>query len=148
MENRTILLIEDNPSDIALTKRAFEKANIANPLEIKEDGQDAIDYLFAQNSFSGRDIYDLPALILLDLKLPNMDGLEVLKRIRENPITKRCLVVILTSSKEDQDLAMGYDLGVNSYIRKPVDFTQFVEVVKQLGFYWLLLNEVPPALKR
>lgn len=146
MENKSILLIEDNPSDIALTVRAFEKANIINPLVVKEDGQEALDYLFAENTFSDRDINDLPALILLDLKLPIIGGLEVLKRIRENPITKRCLVVILTSSKEDQDIAMGYDLGVNSYIRKPVDFNQFVDAVKQLGFYWLLLNEAPPEI--
>ena len=147
MENKSILLVEDNPSDIALTIRAFEKANILNPLIVKEDGQSAIDYLFAQGEFSDREIDDLPALILLDLKLPIIGGIEVLKQIRENPITKRCLVVILTSSKEDQDLAMSYDLGVNSYIRKPVDFNQFVDAVKQLGFYWLLLNEAPPSIK-
>lgn len=143
MKTKSILLIEDNPSDIALTMRAFEKANIINEVVVKEDGQEALDYLFAKNDYAERDIYDLPALILLDLKLPIISGLDVLKNIRENPITKRCLVVILTSSKEELDLTKGYDLGVNSYIRKPVDFNQFVEVVKQLGFYWLLLNEYP-----
>ncbi len=146
MDNRTILLVEDNPSDIELAKRAFEKANIINPLIIAEDGQEALDYLFAAGAYTGRDKTKLPALILLDLKLPIVSGLEVLTRIRENELTRRALVVILTSSKEEQDIAKGYDLGVNSYIRKPVDFYQFVEAIKQLGIYWLLINEPPPSI--
>lgn len=139
-----ILLVEDNASDIGLTKRAFEKSNIVNPLVVVEDGQDALDYLFCQGKFKDRDSSEQPSLILLDLKMPGLGGLEVLEQIRANPITRRLLVVILTSSKEEQDVAAGYDLGVNSYIRKPVDFTQFAEVIKQLGMYWLVLNE-PPA---
>ncbi|NNV56234.1 response regulator [Limnovirga soli] len=144
MNNKTILLVEDNQSDIALTKRAFKKANIANPLQVAEDGQEALDYLFAEGPFSQRDKNDLPTIVLLDLKLPIVDGLEVLKAIRGNILTKRLPVVVLTSSKEEMDLAISYDLGVNSYIRKPVDFTQFAEVIRQLGLYWLVLNEAPP----
>ena len=146
MKTRNILLIEDNPSDIELAKRAFEKANILNPLIVAEDGQEALDYLFATGIYSQRDKTELPALILLDIKLPILDGLAVLKRIRETELTRRLLVVILTSSKEEQDIATGYDLGVNSYIRKPVDFFQFAEAIKQLGIYWLLLNEAPPSV--
>ena len=145
MKTRNILLVEDNPSDIELAKRAFQKANIVNPVVIAEDGQQALDYLFATGEYSGRDKTELPAIVLLDLKLPIIDGLEVLRRIRSNESTRRLLVVILTSSKEEQDVANGYDLGVNSYIRKPVDFHQFAEAIKQLGIYWLLLNEPPPA---
>jgi two-component system, response regulator len=144
MNNKIILLVEDNQSDIALTKRAFKKANIANPLQVAEDGQEALDFLFAEGPFSQRDKNDLPTIVLLDLKLPIVDGLEVLKAIRGNALTKRLPVVVLTSSKEEMDLAISYDLGVNSYIRKPVDFTQFAEVIKQLGLYWLVLNEAPP----
>ncbi len=146
MKTRNVLLIEDNPSDIELAKRAFEKANILNPLIVAEDGQEALDYLFATGIYAKRDKNELPALILLDLKLPIIDGLEVLKRIRGSELTRRLLVVILTSSKEEQDIATGYDLGVNSYIRKPVDFFQFAEAIKQLGIYWLLLNEQPPSV--
>ena len=145
MRTRTILLVEDNPSDIELAKRAFQKANILNPVVVAEDGQQAVDYLFATGEYSSRDKTELPSIVLLDLKLPIIDGLEVLKRIRSNELTRRLLVVILTSSKEEQDVASGYDLGVNSYIRKPVDFLQFAEAIKQLGIYWLLLNEAPPT---
>ena len=144
MKTKTILLVEDNPSDIELTKRALTKAKIANELVVAEDGQEALDYLFGTGNFASRD--DLPriAMILLDLKLPKVDGLEVLKRIRANARTKRLPVVILTSSQEQQDIIKGYDLGANSYIRKPVDFTQFAEAIKILGLYWLVLNEPPP----
>lgn len=146
MRTRTILLIEDNPSDIELAKRAFQKANILNPVVVAEDGQEALDYLFATGAHKDRIKTELPSIVLLDLKLPIVDGLEVLKRIRANELTRRLLVVILTSSKEEQDVAKGYDLGVNSYIRKPVDFIQFAEAIKQLGIYWLLLNEPPPNI--
>lgn len=140
-----ILLVEDNPSDIGLTKRAFEKSNILNPLVVVEDGEEALNYLFCEGPYAGRNSEEMPALILLDLKMPGLGGLEVLKKIRENKLTKRLLVVILTSSKEEQDIAAGYDLGINSYIRKPVDFHKFADVIKQLGMYWLILNE-PPVL--
>jgi CheY-like chemotaxis protein len=141
---KIILLVEDNPSDIALTKRAMVKSHIANEVEVAEDGQDALDYLFGAGAYAGRDVTQLPALVLLDLKLPRVDGLEVLRRIRSESLTRRLPVVILTSSKEEQDLATSYDLGVNSYIRKPVDFEQFVQAIQTLGLYWLVLNEEPP----
>lgn len=141
------MLVEDNPSDIALTKRAFDKSRIANPLVVAEDGQEALDYLLGTGPHAGRDPSDLPALILLDLKIPKVDGLTVLKRIRADSRTRRAPVVILTSSVEEQDLATGYDVGVNSYIRKPVSFDQFVTAIGQLGIYWLVLNEEPPKVK-
>ena len=144
MKDKVILLVEDNPSDIGLTKRALEKNVITNRLVVAEDGQEALDYLFCTGAHNARDIADLPVLVLLDLKLPRIDGLEVLRRIRADNRTRRQPVVILTSSAEERDLAMGYDLGTNSYIRKPVDFQQFAEVVKQLGLYWLVINEPPP----
>jgi two-component system, response regulator len=145
---KIILLVEDNPSDIGLTRRALAKSHIANELVVTEDGQDAVDYLFSSGAYAGRDVTQLPALVLLDLKLPRVDGLEVLRRIRIDPITRRMPVVILTSSKEEQDLAASYDLGVNSYIRKPVDFIQFAQAIEQLGLYWLVLNEEPPKPTR
>ncbi|MEI7638254.1 MAG: response regulator [Syntrophus sp. (in: bacteria)] len=147
MITKTILLVEDNPSDIGLTKRALTQANIANELVVAEDGQEALDYIFGTGHYSGRDVLPLLALILLDLNLPKVDGLEVLKRIRANARTKRLPVVILTSSVEESDLIRGYDLGINSYIRKPVDFSQFAEAIKILGLYWLVLNEPPPFEK-
>jgi CheY-like chemotaxis protein len=147
MNTKTILLIEDNPSDIDLTKRALEKGHILNALVVASDGQEALDYLFGTGAHAGRDTADLPALTLLDLKLPKVSGLDVLRRIRAETITRRMPVVILTSSREEQDLAASYDLGVNSYIRKPVDFGQFVESVAQVGLYWLVLNEEPPRVR-
>ena len=137
-------MIEDNPSDIALTKRALERARIVNRLVVAEDGQEALDYLFGTGAYVGRDPADIPLLTLMDLKLPKVPALDVLRRIRSNPKTRRVPVVILTTSNEEQDIAMGYDLGVNSYIRKPVEFNQFLYTMEQLTLYWLLLNEPPP----
>ena len=147
MNPKTILLVEDNPSDIELTKRALGKSHVANELVVAEDGQEALDYLFGERTYAGREITQLPALVLLDLKLPKVDGLEVLQRIRADQQTRRQPGVVLTSSKEEQDLAASYDLGINSYIRKPVDFVQFVQTIQQLGLYWLVLNEPPPKVK-
>lgn len=144
MSEKIILLIEDNHDDEALTLRALKKNNILNEVRVARDGQEAVDYFFGQNAA----INPEPAVVLLDLKLPKMDGLEVLRRIRADERTKAQPVVILTSSKEEQDLLNGYRLGANSYIRKPVDFIQFMEAVKQLGLYWLMLNECPPSQKK
>ncbi len=135
------MLVEDNPDDEKLTLRAFSKNMIANPVIVAHDGQEAVDYLFDPGK-------ELPAIILLDLKLPKISGLEVLKRVRANARTKLVPVMILTSSKEDTDLIAGYNLGCNSYIRKPVDFDKFVEAVGQLGLYWLVINEPPPSGSR
>ena len=145
MKNKNILLIEDNPDDEALTLRALNKNNIMNEVIVARDGAEALDYLLCRNAHAGRDPENQPTLVLLDLKLPKVDGLDVLKEIRTNPSTKLLRVVILTSSKEEQDLINGYRLGANSYIRKPVDFGQFMEAVRQLGLYWLMLNEAPPC---
>ncbi|HTC36184.1 MAG TPA: response regulator [Bryobacteraceae bacterium] len=147
MISQSILLIEDNSSDIALAKRAFEKARIVNELVVAEDGQEALDYIFGLGAFAGRDPAEIPLLTLMDLKLPKLSALDLLKRIRADARTRRMPVVILTSSNEDQDIAAGYDLGVNSFIRKPVDFNQFVHTVEQLALYWLLLNEPPPLAR-
>jgi two-component system, response regulator len=145
MSNKVILLVEDNPKDEALTLRALKKANILNPVVVAHDGVEALDYLFARDGDTAK---PLPQLILLDLKLPKIDGLEVLKRIRGDERTQILPVVILTTSTEDKDRLDGYRFGANSYIRKPVDFLQFVEAVGQLGLYWLVLNEQPPAIAR
>jgi two-component system, response regulator len=145
MSNSPILLVEDNPDDEALTLRAFRKNNIQNEVVIARDGVEALDYLFGTGAYTGRDLTIMPQIILLDLKLPKIDGLEVLQRLRADPRTRLLPVVILTSSKEQQDLIEGYSLGANSYVRKPVDFTQFIEAVRQLGLYWLVLNELAPA---
>ena len=141
---KIILLVEDNPDDQALTQRALRKNNITNEVVVTRDGVEALDYLFGTGTHAGRDTHEQPALVLLDLKLPKVDGLEVLRRLRGDPRTRLLPVVILTSSKEDRDLVSGYSLGANSYVRKPVDFTEFMEAVRQLGLYWLLLNEPPP----
>lgn len=145
MTDRNILLVEDNPSDVALTRRALAKGRIGNEVVVASDGQDALDYLWGEGRYSGRNVADQPALVLLDIRLPKIDGLTVLRHLRADARTRRLPVVILTSSNEESDKAIGYDLGVNSYIRKPVDFDQFVVAVARLGLYWLVLNEVPPA---
>jgi len=141
MHQKTILLVEDNPDDEVLTLRALRKNNITNEVTVVRDGQQALDYFFGE----GADTRSAPTVVLLDLKLPKIDGLEVLRRIRADQRTCLQPVVILTSSKEEQDLVNGYRLGTNSYIRKPVDFDQFVEAVRQLGLYWLILNEIPQS---
>ena len=148
MFNSTILLVEDNPDDEALTLRAFQKNNIRNGVVIARDGVEALDYIFGTGAHAGRDPEDTPAVILLDLKLPKIDGLEVLRRLRSDQRTRLTPVVILTSSKEEQDLIRSYSLGANSYVRKPVDFTEFMEAVRQLGMYWLVLNEPAPLKGR
>ena len=142
MRDRSILLVEDNPDDEALTRRALAKNNIQNEIVVARDGAEALDCVFGTGAHARRPMS--PELVLLDLKLPKVDGLEVLRRIRSDPRTRLLPVVILTSSREEKDLVNGYGLGANSYIRKPVDFSQFVEAVRQLGLYWLVLNEPPP----
>lgn len=139
-----ILLVEDNPDDVELTLRAFEKNEFSHGVVVTRDGAEAIDYLFATGAYSERQREDLPSLILLDLKLPKLSGLEVLRKIRDDEMTRRIPVVILTTSDDDTDVINGYDLGVNSYIRKPVGFDVFMETVRQLGLYWLTLNKMPP----
>lgn len=146
--NRIILLVEDNPDDVELTLRAFEKSKVANAIVVARDGAEALDYLFAGGVHAGRDPDAAPEVVLLDLKLPKMDGLEVLRRMRADERTRRLPVVILTSSNEEQDVVSSYDLGANSFVRKPVDFAQFVEPARQLGLYWLLLNQPPPPGRR
>jgi len=143
--DKTILLVEDNPDDEALTLRALKKNNIRNEVVIAHDGAEALDYLFGTGQYTGRNTDVLPQVVLLDLKLPKVEGLEVLRRVRADKRTKLLPVVILTSSNEEQDRIDGYGLGANSYVRKPVDFTQFMEAARQLGLYWLILNEPPPS---
>ena len=145
MTDRAILLVEDNPDDEALTLRAFKKHNITNEVVVAHDGAEALEYLFGTGRYAGRDLRLMPQLILLDLKLPKVDGLEVLRQLRADDRTRLLPVVVLTSSTEERDLVESYRLGANSYVRKPVDFTQFVEAARQLGLYWLLMNQAPPV---
>lgn len=144
-EEKVILLVEDNPDDERLTLRALEGNNIKNKVVVARDGAEALDYLFGTGAFTGRDLSVMPQVVLLDIKLPKVDGLEVLRRLRANELTRLLPVIILTSSNEEQDRLDGYALGANSYVRKPVDLTQFVQAVRQLGLYWLLLNEPAPS---
>jgi len=145
--SKTILLVEDNPDDAKLTLRAFKRNNMLNPVVVARDGVEALDFLFARGAYAERAGKPPPTLIILDLKLPKLDGLGVLKAVRDDERTKLIPVVILTSSKEDQDLVQGYSLGANSYVRKPVDFTEFQEAVRLLGIYWLMTNQPPPKRK-
>jgi len=142
--NKVILLVEDNPDDVELTLRAFKRSHLMNPIVVARDGIEALDFLFARGPHAERANAPLPTLAILDLKLPKLDGLGVLKAIRADQRTALLPVVILTSSKEEQDMISGYSLGANSYVRKPVDFTEFLEAVKVLGIYWLMINETPP----
>jgi CheY-like chemotaxis protein len=148
MEDKVILLVEDNADDELLTLRALKKNNIRNEVVVARDGSEALDYLFGTGVHSGRDLSVMPQIILLDLKLPKMDGFEVLNRVRASEMTKFLPVVILTTSNEDQDRIRGYDLGANSFVRKPVEFEKFIEAVRQLGLYWLILNEPAPVPRR
>ncbi|MEN8177665.1 MAG: response regulator [Pseudomonadota bacterium] len=143
MPQKTLLLVEDNLDDEALTLRALKKHNLANRIDVARDGQEALDYLFGEGEHQERDTGEQPQVILLDLKLPKVDGLQVLERLRAEPMTRHIPVVVLTSSDDEQDLIRSYDLGANSYVRKPVDFEQFLEAARQLGLYWLVLNEIP-----
>lgn len=145
MSAKTILLVEDDPGDVKLTLHAFKRFNIANQVHVVRDGAAALDFLFRTGAYSDRVGEELPTVVLLDIKLPKVDGLEVLRRIRADTRTKRLPVVILTSSREDRDLMESYDRGANSYVRKPVDFDEFTEAARHLGLYWLLLNEVAPS---
>ncbi len=145
MAKMTILLVEDNPDDELLTMRELRKQNVANEIVVARDGVEALEYLFAEGAFAGRDAKEQPAIVLLDLKLPKIDGLEVLKRIRADERTRLIPVTILTSSDEQKDMIESYNLGANSYVRKPVDFEQFRDAVRQLHLYWMLINEPPPS---
>jgi len=147
MNDKVILLVEDNPDDEALTLRALKKNNILNNVVVAHDGVEALDYLFAEGCHAGRDQSVAPEVILLDLKLPKVDGLEVLRQVRADARTRLLPIVVLTSSKEERDMIESYSLGCNSYIRKPVDFLQFGDAVQQLGLYWLVLNAAPPKMK-
>jgi two-component system response regulator len=148
MDDKVILLVEDNPDDEELTLRALKKNNITNKVIVARDGVEALDYLFGTGAHAGRDLHQMPQVVLLDLKLPKLDGFEVLRRLREDERTKLLPVVILTTSNEEKDRLNGYGLGANSFVRKPVEFDQFIEAVRQLGMYWLLLNEPVPKVRR
>ena len=145
-EDHVILLVEDNADDVELTLRAFAKCHIVNKMVVASDGQEALDYLFMEGGHAGRDIASMPRVVLLDLNLPKISGLEVLRRLRGDERTKRLPVVVLTTSVEERDVIDSYDLGASSYVRKPVDFAQFLEAAKQLGLYWLVLNQPPPPI--
>ena len=145
MDDKVILLVEDNPDDEELTQRALKKNNIRNEVVVAHDGMEALDYLFGTGAYVGRDLHLMPEVVLLDLKLPKLDGFEVLRRLRASERTKFLPVVILTTSNEDQDRIKGYGLGANSFVRKPVEFDRFIEAVRQLGLYWLILNERAPV---
>lgn len=147
MSEKTILLVEDNPDDELLTLRALRKNKILNEVTVVRDGAEALDYLFGAGEYAGRDTGEMPQVVLLDLKLPKLDGLEVLRRLRADKLTRRLPVVVLTSSDEEQDIMTSYDLGANSYIRKPVEFHQFIDALGQLGLYWLVLNQPPPPVR-
>jgi two-component system response regulator len=142
---KMILLVEDNPNDEELTLRALRKANIANEVAIARDGQEALDFLFGTGKYAGRELPTMPAVVLLDLKLPKLDGIDVLQRIRADPRTKLVPVVVLTSSSEDEDMVRSYQSGANSYVRKPIEFSAFANAVTQLGMYWVLINQIPPS---
>ena len=142
MQQKTLLLVEDNPDDEALTLRALKKHNLANRIDVARDGQEALDYLLGEGNYRDRDTNELPQVILLDLKLPKISGLQVLERMRSEPATRHIPVVVLTSSDDEHDILRSYDLGANSYVRKPVDFEEFLEAARQLGLYWLILNKV------
>ena len=144
MRDKKILLVEDNPDDELLVMRSLKKANVFNEVTVAHDGAEALDYLFGTGDYAGRDINDTPAVTLLDLKLPKIDGLGVLRKIREDERFRNLPVVILTSSREQEDIIQSYALGANSYVRKPVEFNNFADAVRQLGLYWLVLNEIPP----
>ena len=144
MKEKIILLVEDSPQDEALTIRALKKAHVMNDVVVVRDGAEALDYLFCRGAYSSRDPQEMPELVLLDLKLPKVDGLEVLRQIRANKTTHRLCVVVLTTSAEEQDLVKSYDSGVNSYVRKPIDFSTFTASIEKLAVYWLLINVTPP----
>ncbi len=145
-KDNVVLLVEDSAADVELTRRAFKKSGLANEIVVARDGVEALDYLFGTGAYAGRDLTRRPVVVLLDLKLPRVDGLEVLRRVRADERTRLQPVVILTSSREERDMIEGYSLGANSYVRKPVDFDQFTEAVRQLGLYWMVVNESPPSL--
>ena len=148
MEKKTILLVEDNPDDVELTLRALKQYHVKNEITVVRDGAEALDYLFVTGAYADRDANTMPAVVILDLKLPKVSGLEVLQRMRADERTELTPVVVLTSSKEEQDVVNSYKFGANSYVQKPVDFSQFIEAARQLGLYWLVINEPPPRLRR
>jgi two-component system, response regulator len=147
MSNKIILLVDDNEQDVFLTQRALKKSNIANDVVVCSDGQEALDYLFGNGRYTGRDLTQMPVVTLLDIKMPRVDGFEVMRQMRADPRTKLLPVVCLTSSKEDKDILEGYRVGCSAYVIKPVDFDQFAEAIRQLGLFWLVLNEAPNRIR-